>query len=87
MITQKVGGPEIGAAAQEPKSGWSPGPVGSAANDRDYSTSHDSDYCSFQSGPLSGSALKIKHHHCQKIACPWNLVNLIMGRRVTSTDP
>ena len=22
------------------------------------------DYCSFQSGPLSGSALEIKHHHC-----------------------
>ena len=45
------------------------------------------DYCSFQSGPLSGSAIKIKHHHCHKIACSWNLVNLIMGQRVTSTDP
>jgi len=45
------------------------------------------DYCSFQSGPLSGSALKIKHHHCLKIACSWNLLNLIMGQRVTSTDP
>jgi len=44
------------------------------------------DYCSFQSGPLSGSALKVKHHHCHKIACYWNLVNLIMGQRVTS-DP
>ena len=45
------------------------------------------DYCSFQSGPLSGSALKIKHHHCHEIASSWNLVNLIMGQRVTSTDP
>ena len=53
----------------------------------DYSRVTTPDYCSFQSGPLSGSALKIKHHHCHKIACPWNLVNLIMGQRVTSTDP
>ena len=45
------------------------------------------DYCSFQSGPPSGSALKIKHNHCLKIACSWNLLNLIMGQRVTSTDP
>jgi len=55
-------------------------------------TTHESqvmtpDYCSFQSGPLSGSALKIKRHHCRKIACSWNLVNLIVGQRVTSTGP
>ena len=53
----------------------------------DYSRVMTRDYCSFQSGPLSGSALKIKHHHCHEIACSWNLVNLIMGQRVTSTDP
>jgi len=53
----------------------------------DYSQVMTPDYCSFQSGPLSGSALKIKHHHCHKIACSWNLVNLIMGQRVMSTDP
>ena len=45
------------------------------------------DYCSFQSGPLTGSALKIKHHHYHKIAWSWKLVNVIMGLRVTSTDP
>jgi len=44
------------------------------------------DYYSFHSGPLSGSALKIKHHHCHKIGCSWNPVNLIMDQRVTS-DP
>jgi len=33
----------------------------------DYSRVMTPDYCSFQSGPLSGSALKIKHHHCHKI--------------------
>jgi len=37
-----------------------------------------------QSGPLSGSALEIKHHHCNQTACSWNLVNLIMGQRVTT---
>ena len=52
----------------------------------DYSRVMTPDYCSFQSGPLSGSPLKIKHHHCHKIACSLNLVNLIMGQRVTSTD-
>jgi len=34
---------------------------------RDYSRVMTPDYCSFQSGPLSGSALKVKHHHCHKI--------------------
>jgi len=53
----------------------------------DYPRVMTPDYCSFQPGPLSGSALKIKHHHCHKTACSWNLVNLIMGQRVTSTDP
>jgi len=33
----------------------------------DYSRVMTPDYCSFQSGPLSGSALKIKRHHCHKI--------------------
>ena len=49
----------------------------------DYSRVMTRDYCSFQSGPLSGSALKIEHHYCHKTACSWNLVNLIMGQRVT----
>ena len=53
----------------------------------DYSRVMTPDYCSFKSGSLSESALKIKHHHCHKIACSWNLVNLIMGQRVMSTDP
>ena len=47
----------------------------------DYSRVMTTDYCRFQSGPLNGSALKIKHN-CHKITCSWNLVNLI-----TSTDP
>ena len=37
----------------------------------DYSRVMTPDYCSFQSGPLSGSALKIKHHHSHKIL-RWN---------------
>ena len=53
----------------------------------DYPRVMTPDYCSFQPGPLSGSALKIKHHHCHKTACSWNLVNLIIGQQVTSTDP
>jgi len=66
----------------------------------DYSRVTTPDYCSFQPGPLSGSALKIKHHQCRKILrrnnwikltlwlklCRKSLQCLIVGQRVTSTD-
>jgi len=45
---------------------------------RDYSRVMTPDYCSFQSGPLSGSALKIKHHHCHKIIRRDNWIKLTL---------
>jgi len=47
----------------------------------DYSWVVTPDYCSFQSGPLglSGSALKIKHHHCHKILRRNNWIKLTCG--------
>jgi len=42
----------------------------------DYSRVMTPEYCSFQSGPLSGNALKIKHHHCHKILHRNNWIKL-----------
>jgi len=44
----------------------------------DYSRVMTPDYRSFQSGPLSGSALKIKHHHCHKILRRINWIKLTL---------
>ena len=44
----------------------------------DYSGVMTPDYCSFQSAPLSGSALKIKHHHCHKILRRNNWIKLTL---------
>jgi len=44
----------------------------------DYSRVMTPDYCSFQSGPLSGSALEIKHHHCHKILRRNNWIKLTL---------
>ena len=44
----------------------------------DYSRVMTPDYCSFQSGPLSGRALKIKHHHCHKILRRNNWIKLTL---------
>jgi len=44
----------------------------------DYSRVMTPDYCSFQSGPLTASALKIKHHHCQKILRRNNWIKLTL---------
>ena len=44
----------------------------------DYSRVMTPDYCSFQSGPLSGSALKIKRRHCHKILSRNNWIKLTL---------
>ena len=44
----------------------------------DYSRVMTPDYCSFQSGPLSGSAFKIKHYHCHKILRRNNWIKLTL---------
>jgi len=44
----------------------------------DYSRVMTPDCCSFQSGPLSGSAFKIKHHHCHKIHRRNNWIKLTL---------
>jgi len=44
----------------------------------DYSRVMTPDYCSFQSVPLSGSALKSKHHHCHKILSRNNWIKLTL---------
>ena len=44
----------------------------------DYSRVMTPDYCRFQSGPLSWSALKIKHHHCHKILRRNNWIKLAL---------
>ena len=51
---------------RDPSVNW---PVTAWPATHDYSRVMTPDYCSFQSGSLSGSALKIKHHHCHKILC------------------
>jgi len=102
----------VGLLTRDPRDPW--------PATHDYSRVMTPDCCSFQSGPLSGRALRIKHHHCHKILHRINwikltswlklcrkslqclkkkrnlkrlrwvlgtVLNVIMGQRVTSTDP
>jgi len=48
----------------------------------DYSRVTSPDFCSFQSGPLRGSALKIKHHHCHKILRRNNWIKLTLSLKL-----